>query len=288
MKNILTMLGVALCLLPMNLHAETGQDLKPAYQTTPEQNIGSPQPILAGTILPVSLDSTLRSDKSGSGAAIVATVMQDVPLGRGEMLHKGSKVTGHVVETKTSGKGSDESKISFQLGQVRVGNVTIPIATTLRAVASTAAVLAATPVLTSPEYAEYEIQIGGDQISYGTDSPVMVGSQVVGKYTSQGVLAYGDQNSDTPSSGMIEGGTSDENARPQAFWLFSVNARGAYGFGDLKILNSGRTEPLGQVTLTSNGNAVKLGKGSAMLLRVDGGGPEEAQNRTTPSRATKQ
>ena len=97
------------------------------------------------------------------------------------------------------------------------------------------------------------------------------------------MLAYVDQNSGTPS-----GNTIDENARPQAFWLFSVNARGSYGFGDLKILHSGRTEPLGEITLTSNGKAIKLGKGSAMLLRVDGSGSEEAQAHTTPSRATGQ
>jgi hypothetical protein len=209
--------------------------------------------------------------------------MQDVPLGRGETLRKGSTLTGHVVEAITPGKGSDESKISFQFDQVRLGDVTVPIITTLRAVTSMTAVLAATPELTSPDYADDQIQIGGDQISYGGGGPVMVGSQVVGKYTSQGVLAYLDQDSGTPS-----GGTIDDNARPQAFWLFSVNARGAYGFGDLTILHSGSTEPLGEVTLTSTGKAVKLGKGSAMLLRVDGSGPEEAQARTTPSRETGQ
>jgi hypothetical protein len=283
MKNSLRMLGLALCVLPMYLHAGTGQDLKPAYQPAQEQNTRSDESIPAGTILPVSLNSALRSDTSGSGATIIATVMQDVPLGKGETLRKGSKLTGRVVEASTPGKGSDESKISFQFDQVQLGNLTIPITTTLRAIASRSAVLAATPELTSSENADNQVQIGGDQISYGEDGPVMVGSQVVGRYTSQGVLAKVDQGSGTPSGGMIEG-----DARPQAFWLFSVNARGAYGFGDLTILQSGRTEPLGEVTLASNRKAVKVDKGSAMLLRVDGSGPEEAQARTTPSRETGQ
>jgi hypothetical protein len=283
MKHNLKMLGLALCILPMYLNAGTGQDLKPAYQPAPEQNTRSAEPIPVGTILPISLKSDLRSDKSGSGATIIATVMQDVPLGEGQTLRKGSKVTGHVVETITPGKGSDESKISFQLDQVRLGNVTVPITTTLRAIASRSAVSAATPELTSSEYADSTIEIGGDQISYGEGGPVMVGSQVVGRYTSQGVLANVDQDSGTPS-----GGTIDNDARPQAFWLFSVNARGAYGFGDLTILHSGSTEPLGEATLTSIGKIVNLGKGSAMLLRVEGSGPEVAQGRTTPSRETGQ
>jgi hypothetical protein len=229
-------------MLPMYLHAGSGQDLKQAYQPAEEQNTRSAASIPAGTIIPVRLDSTLRSDKSGGGATITATVMQDVPLGRGETLRKGSKVTGHVVEAITPGKGSDESKISFQFDQVRFDNLTIAITTYMRAVASRAAVLAATPELTSSEYSDSQVQIGGDQTSYGIDSPVMVESRVVGKYTRQGVLAYVDQDSGTPS-----GRTIDDNARPQALWLFSVNARGAYGFADLTILHSGSTKPLGEV-----------------------------------------
>jgi len=283
MKNNLRMLALALCVLPLYLHAGTGQDLKPAYQPNQEQNTRSAEPIPAGTILPVSLNSALRSDKSESGTTIIATVMQDVPLGRGETLRQGSKVTGHVVEAITPGKGSDESKISFQLDQVRLGNVTVPITTTLRAVASRSEVSAATPELTSSEYADNTIEIGGDQISYGPDSLVMVGSQVVGKYTSQGVLANVDQDPGTPCRVTI-----DSNAQPQAFWLFSVNACGAYGFGDLRILQSGHTEPLGEVTLASTAKIVNLAKGSALLLRVDGSGPEDTQARTTPSRETGQ
>ena len=85
-----------------------------------------------------------------------------------------------------------------------------------------------------------------------------------------------------------QAGTIDDNARLQAFWLFSVNARGAYGFGDLTILHSGSTKPLGEVTLASNGKAVKLGKGSAMLLCLDGSSLEEAQARASLSRETGQ
>jgi hypothetical protein len=279
MRNNLRMLGLALCMLPISLHAGTGQDLKQASQPTQEQNAGSEATILEGTILPVSLNSSLRSDTSESGATIIATVMQDVPLGSGETLRKGSKVTGHVVGAITPGKGSDESKISFQFDHVQLGNQTIPITTQLRAVASRSAVLAATPQLTSPDYADNEIQIGGDQISYGEGGPVMVGEQVVGKYTRQGVLAYVDQDSGTPSLGAI-----NDHAHPQAFWLFSVNARGAYGFDDLTIPQSGRSEPLGEVTLASNRKVVRVDKGSAMLLRVDGSGAESVQVRTIPSR----
>jgi len=283
MKNSLKMLGLALCTLPMYLHAGTGQDLKQEYQPAQQQSTQSAERIPAGTILPVSLNSDLRSDKNESGTAIIATIMQDVPLGRGESLRKLSMLTGHVIEVINPGRGSDESKISFQLDHIRLGDQTLPITTTLRAVASRSEVSAATPQLISSEYADNTIEIGGDQISYGEGGPVMVGSQVVGKYTSQGVLANVDQDLGTPCRVTI-----DRNAQPQAFWLFSVNACGAYGFGDLKILHSGSAQPVGEVTLTSNSEAVRLAKGSAMLLRVDSSGPEEAQAHTTASRGTGQ
>jgi hypothetical protein len=283
MKNNLRLLAFVLCMLPMCVHAGTGQDLKPTSQPNQEQTTRSAEHIPAGTILPVSLNSSLRSDKGGSGTTIIATVMQDVPLGRGETLRKGSRVTGHVVAAIPPRRGSDDSKISFQFDQVRFGNQTLQMTTTLRAIASRTAVLDATPELTSSEYADNTIEIGGDQISYGEDGPVMVGSKVVGKYTSQGVVASVDQDLGTPCRVTI-----GSNAQPQAFWLFSVNACGSYGFDDLKILQSGRTELYGEVTLASNRKAVKVDKGSAMLLRVDGRGPEEAQARTTPSRGTGQ
>jgi len=66
MRNNLRMLGLALCLTPMYLQAATGQDLKPVYQTARGQNTRSAEPIPVGTILPVSLNTALRSDKSGA------------------------------------------------------------------------------------------------------------------------------------------------------------------------------------------------------------------------------
>jgi type IV secretory pathway VirB10-like protein len=106
MKNNLRMLVLALCMLPMYLHAGTGKDLKQVYQPSQEQNTRSAESIPAGTVIPVSLNSILRSDKSGSGTTIIATVMQDVPLGAGETLRKGSKVTGHVIEAVVPGNRS--------------------------------------------------------------------------------------------------------------------------------------------------------------------------------------
>jgi hypothetical protein len=47
--------------------------------------------------------------------------------------------------------------------------------------------------------------------------------------------------------------------------------------GDVKISRSGRTAPVGEVTLTSNGRDVKVFEGSAMLSLADDSGPEVAR-----------
>jgi hypothetical protein len=254
MKNNLRMLGLALCMLPMWLHAGTGEDLKQTDQGA--------EPIPAGTILPVTLNSALRSDKSASGATMTLTLMQDIPLGAGKILREGSKVTGHVVETTTPGRGSDESKISFQFDGLRFENRTVPITATLRALASS-------------------IEVDAAQVPTGSEDGV---SEVP-----WGLVKIGEDQIHASHQGSADcgQGSNATNTR-QAFWLFAPDACGAYGFGDLEILQSGRNEPLGEVTLVSRRKAVKIEKGSAMLLRVGGSGPEVAQARTTPSQETGQ
>ena len=225
----------------------------------------SAQEIPSGTILPVSLNSVIRSDSS-AGMAITATVMQDVPLGVGKKLPKGSKVFGQVVEFTLAGRSSDEASVSFQFNQVSLGGRIFPITTNLRAIASVMEVSAArTPKNNGDEPGAWElVQIGGDQVSYG-QGPVMIDSQVVGTYTSQGTLAYLSSDLGTECRGTVDGNTS-----AQAFWVFSAHACGAYGFGDVKIAHSGRNEPVGRITLISGGKLLKIGKSSGMLLRVDG------------------
>jgi hypothetical protein len=253
--------------LELRLMSVTGSEEKSCANGLTE----SSAPIPAGTILPVSLDSMMRSDRSRAGTTITATLMQDVPLGSGTTLRAGSKVTGHVMGAIQPGKGSDEARISFQFDQVRLGNRVVPITTNLRALASANEVSAIRlETIDGDGYSPANssvAQIGGDQISYGEGSPVMMGSEVVGKDTSQGVVAYVSDDLGTECRGTI-----DSNTRPQGFWVFSVNACGAYGFGDVKILHSGRTEPVGEVVLVSSGKVVKVGRSSGMLLRVDRSG----------------
>jgi len=252
MKNNVRILGLALCMLPMCLHASTGEQTRQTYQAE--------ELIPAGTVLPVTLNSALRSDKSGSGAKITAAVMQDVPLGAGKTLRSGSKLTGHVIETITPGKGSDESRVSFRFDGLWFENRTVPITANLRALASVIEVHAA-QIPTA----------GGDGVSEADWSLLKIG---------------GEQIHISPDMGSECEGEENANNTAQEFWLFSPDACGTYGLGDVRILRSGRSAPIGEVTLVSNGKALKVDRGSAMLLRVSG--PEEAPDRVTSARGVTQ
>lgn len=264
MKKGLIALGLATCMLRGYVHAQTQES---AAEVIP-----------AGTILPVRLDSTLRSNKSQPGAKVTATVMQDVHLGNGTKIRKGSLVTGHVLQASNLGKDkSDQSLLSFQFDEIRFDNRTIPIRTILRALASPEEVESAKvpdsgggDAIASGSHDL--VQIGGGETSYGINGPVVAGQETVGKYTSQGVVAHFTNDLETECRGATNG-----NNNAQAFWLFSVNACGAYGFGDAKIVHAGRGDPRGQAIVASK-RTLEISSGSGMLLRVDSSGSEEAVN----------
>jgi hypothetical protein len=69
-------------------------------------------------------------------------------------------------------------------------------------------------------------------------------------------------------------GAIDGNDRPQALWLFSADACGVYGYRHLKIEHAGRTNPIGEITLSAERGEINIRGGSAMLLRVNS--PSEA------------
>jgi hypothetical protein len=63
-------------------------------------------------------------------------------------------------------------------------------------------------------------------------------------------------------------GVTNDNTRQQALWLFSVDACGPYGYPHHQISHYGRNDPEGTIALISRNGKLKLGSGSAMLLRV--------------------
>jgi len=54
--------------------------------------------IPVGIILPIKLNSSLRSNNARADEQISARLMQDVPLPGGRKIHAGAKVIGHIAQ----------------------------------------------------------------------------------------------------------------------------------------------------------------------------------------------
>ena len=222
--------------------------------------------IAPGTILPVRLGS-LSSQKAKKGDVIKARVMQDVPLENGSKLRAGSRVLGRLIDASPA-KPGQKATLVIKFDTVVRGKESIPVVTHLRAIASALEVESAqVPPIGPSESDVYDwlstTQIGGEVV-YGKGGEVYNGGRVVGRSVYDGVLAQVNAKEGTQCHGAVEG-----NDRPQAFWVFSSDACGAYGFTSMTISHTGRTDPRGEIVLVSEQGPLKIRSGSGMLLRVD-------------------
>ena len=140
-----------------------------------------------GTILPVELNTSLRSDKMHSGEMVTGRIMQDVPLTRHTKIRAGTKIIGKVVDV-TSGT---REQIAVRFDTLKTRNRRIALTTDLRAMATAVDVEEAMIPTSGPDRGTSEAdwvteQIGGDTVYHG--SVVTHGPEVVGNYVSGGVM----------------------------------------------------------------------------------------------------
>lgn len=228
--------------------------------------VAQAQTLPAGTILPVRLNTSISSDKCKPGQRITARVMQSVPLPDHRKIRAGSKLVGHIVRVSAP-NATGGAEIALQFDEVNTARSSAPLVVSLRAMASYMELQdAQDPAMgadrgTMPA-AYTTVQVGGDVV-YRGGGPVMHGSEVVGEPVPDGVLVR-------PRAQPGEGcrGETEGNDQLQALWLFASNACGAYGMPLLTITHSGRSAPEGEIVLTARAGALKVPKGTGMLLRV--------------------
>jgi len=252
---------LAACFAPSGSPAQTSVSRPSGGQTQSSLTI-SP-----GTILPTRLNQSFSSRNAKPGQILTARIMQDVPLPKGQKIPAGSKVTGTIVSVQPRGGGTP-ARVELRFDSMLVRHQSIPIVTSLRAIAGFMEVQAAqtpeyTPGFGTPYYWAPTRQIGGDEV-YGVGGPVTnqngerVGSGVYG-----GVLVHVRAHPESKCRGPL-----DEEDRLQALWVFSADACGVYGLDHLAITHAGKTDPVGIIILTVEGQDLKLKAGDALLLRV--------------------
>jgi hypothetical protein len=220
-----------------------------------------------GTILPVQLNHSVRTDNAKPGQEISARVMQDIPLPAGGRIRAGAKVIGEVVAVKPAAKGN-AAEISLRFDTLKSGAQRIPIVTNLRALAGMMDVADAQTPQNGPdrgtsEYNWTTVQIGGE-VNYHGMGAISNGSEIVGHSVADGVLVRVTARPGTNCRGEMDG-----NDHLQALWLFSSDACGLYGFPDVTTVHAGRSSPVGVITLRSEKGNLNVRAGSGMLLRVN-------------------
>jgi len=223
--------------------------------------------IPAGTILPVQLNSSLKTQKARPGQSITARVMQAVPLPGGAKIPAGAKVIGHVLAVRPGARGTG-SEISLRFDTLVSGAKKFTILTNLRALASMMEVHEAQIPESGPDRGTSEYnwttdQIGGE-VDYHAQGAIVRNSQIVGHSVADGVLVLVSSKPGSACRGEVEG-----NDRPQALWVFSSDACGLYGYENVNVTHDGRTPPVGYITLSSPEGKLNIRAGSGMLLRVN-------------------
>lgn len=223
--------------------------------------------IPSGTILPVELSSSLKPQRSKPGQTIRARIMQDVPLSPKKEIKAGAKIVGEVLSASTA-KDGKSAEIIFRFDKLEFSHQSIPLSTSLRALASMMEVEAAQipPTGTDREtpWAWRTRNLIGGETAYGQGGPVARGTAIVGQALAEGVLVRVQANQRSDCPGEVAGST-----QLQALWVFSSDACGVYGFSDVEITHAGGTDPVGQIKINSKRAELNIRAGSAMLLQVN-------------------
>ena len=233
----------------------------------PMAAVKNPSQLPDGCILPAKLNKTLSVKEAKAGDGIEAEVTQEVPLPDGGKIALRSVVGGVIVGAR---KDSDEQGIELELrfDQVSSRGRKLPAAISLRAIASYMAVVEAQTPLAgadtgTPAGWANTVQIGGD-VRYGDGGQVRSRyKEKVGKGVRGGVLVYPRANPDKGCRGPVRG-----DNHPQALWVFSADACGVYGLGDVEVIRTGEAAPVGNIALHFKKADRNLQAGTGLLLRV--------------------
>lgn len=216
----------------------------------------------AGLYLPVQVGKTLRSGKTQPGSAVVVKTTQRVFVSEDSYLDRDVRVSGEVV-TSIAGNGTaaHPAVLSIRFSSVSYRSKTVPVVTRAIAVANLIAVddtflptQAADRGNSNPANWTTR-QVGGDVVcrSGWVGDVVDTATRTVGSADFYGVYSL-----------PVRIGDEKDGLVPKAMGVFSITAKGMYGYEHGATLESAR----GVMTITSPEKSAVIRNGDNLLLEV--------------------
>ena len=226
--------------------------------------------LTSGTALQAELTKPVDSKKAKSGDEVSAKLTQDVKSNGKVVLHKGSKLVGHVTEAQARSKENAESKLGIVFDKaVLKGGEEVSFNSVIQAVAP--------PVqATSSVAGDESSSLGGGMGSggMGRTSPGggPLGGAVGGVTSTAGGAVGGVSNTAGNVAGSTTGavgGAANSTVGAAANGTLNATSRGVIGMQGMALNTAAAGNAQGSVISSTTQN-VKLDSGTRMVLQVAG------------------
>jgi hypothetical protein len=220
--------------------------------------------LAAPTTLPVTFTKTISASHAKPGDAIEAKTIQRVQLAGGVSIPSNTRIVGHVISAngftydKTPYARQKASSLSVHFDSIQVNGQPIPLNVTVRAIAGPIATWdARKPQASDMDPLATTTQIGGDQFIPSQSEVRNMDGDVVAYNKRDGIYAH-----------LIASEGCDGNEIEVSVALFSASACGAYGFGNISLVERGSTAQPSIMTLISTQGSPEIWKHTTALLEV--------------------
>ena len=221
----------------------------------------APAALPAQTTLPVIFPHTISASRVHTGQAIEAKTTAPVRLSSGEVIPKGAKVTGHVVDSSAFAFDSTPyaqqkaGVLAIQFDSINDRGQSIPLHMAVRAMADPLASWdTEKPQATDLDSSHTTTQVGGDQVTPWIKEVSSSSGDTVGYMHGGFVYAH-----------LLSSGGCDASTTEQAMGVFSASACGLYGMpqDQMNTKASGETVTL---VLSSTHHSPQIHANSQALL----------------------
>jgi hypothetical protein len=212
----------------------------------------------------VTFTKTVSANHAKVGDPIEAKTIQRVQLPGGGSIPSGARVLGHVVSVngftydKAPYARQKPSTLSVHFDSIQVNDLSVPLNISVRAIAGPIATWdSQKPQASDMDPLATTTQIGGDQLIPSQAEVRNMDGDVVAYNKRDGVYAH-----------LIARGGCDGSDVEVSVAIFSASACGAYGFGNVSLIQTGTAAQPSTLTLVSTHGSPEIWKHTTALLEV--------------------